>query len=224
MVLRIVSGAVDLDEDGFPDAAELISEEDRTAFRRWFVRVAESQIVRQSFAWNPQERDCSGLIRFAYREALKRHDAAWQRRSGVVVDKNLSDVRRFQYPEIPHLGERLFRVADSGRGFAPADFAPFAEAEYLMRLNSRRVGVDLAEARPGDLLFYFNPEHAEAPYHSMIVVENSPAGVWIIYHTGSEAGLKRVPADYLLESPDPRWRPVPHNPAFQGVFRFLILE
>ncbi|MCR9143526.1 MAG: DUF1175 domain-containing protein [bacterium] len=218
------AGRMDSDGDGFPDAVELTAAADRSAFRAWFLRIADSQYLRTSHAWNRGERDCSGLIRFAYREALKKHDARWQRRSGVVLDKNLPDVRRYHYPAVPVLGERIFRVA-TGRSPIEANFADFASAEFLARLNARRIGRDPGAALPGDLLFFWNPDDSEMPFHSMIVAENDPRnGAVILYHTGGEAGIKRVPIAYLLESEDVRWRPTVGNDRFLGVYRFHILD
>src|SRR5262245_55379277 len=67
----------DADRDGLPDGAQLWSLEDRNNFRRWFTAIAEQQFYALSDAWNPDQRDCAGLVRFAYREALRRHDRAW---------------------------------------------------------------------------------------------------------------------------------------------------
>ncbi len=234
LTLTFTPPGADADADGFPDAAELIHEEDRRAFRSWFVRISESQYLKASLAWNDRERDCSGLIRFAYREALKRHDDTWQKRSGVVLDKNLGDVARFAYPSIPVLGERLFRVRaprvlaagqEAYRG-EPADFAPFASAEILMKWNTRLVSRDLADALPGDLLFFQDERRQSGDFHSMIVTGpgEPPVSTIVIYHTGAAAGLKRVPVTYLLELPDRRFQPLPENPFFLGIFRFLILE
>lgn len=220
VVIEFVSNEnADQDDDGFPDAVELTTAADREAFRAWFVRIAGSQYLKPSFAWNQKERDCSGLIRFAYREALKKHTAEWQLRSGVVLDKNLPDVQSYNYPDVPRIGEKIFRV-----GPGPNDFAEFANAELLARWNTTRVGRDLSNAEPGDVLFYFNAYNRDAPYHSMIVTENWNRRITILYHTGSEAGIKRVPAEYLLESADPAWRPVAENQRFLGVYRFRILD
>jgi hypothetical protein len=128
-------------------------------------------------------------------------------------------VSRYRYPDVPVLRENLFRVA-GGAG----QFAAFVSAEYLMRWNTTRVSRDIHQAEAGDLLFYFNGYHAEAPYHSMIVTENHAGQVSVLYHTGGEAGIKRVQTDYLMRSPDARWRPVPQNESFLGVFRFHILD
>src|SRR5215468_10584356 len=67
----------DSDNDGIPDAAELLSADDRDSFRRWFAYIAEMQFYKPSGAWNEDQRDCAGLVRFAWREALRAHDRFW---------------------------------------------------------------------------------------------------------------------------------------------------
>src|SRR5712692_8491076 len=65
---------VDSDNDGIPDVAELRTFQDRESFRRWFSSIAEMQFYQLSEQWNVDQRDCAGLVRFAMREALRRHD------------------------------------------------------------------------------------------------------------------------------------------------------
>lgn len=213
----------DMDEDGFPDAAELVSEADRQAFRSWFVRIAESQYLKSNVSWNRRERDCSGLIRYSYREALKKHDEHWQVRHGIVVDKNLPDVTRFNYPGVPEIGRKLWRIRKQRAGGPHAeDFGTFADARTLMRWNTVLVGRDVREAEPGDLLFFDNPSNHRFPRHSMIVAGRENDIVTLIYHTGGPEGMKRVPVSHLDKSGV--FRPAPWNRSFLGVYRFHILN
>lgn len=126
----------DGDGDGYPDAAELTSEEDRRNFARWFASIAESQYYRTDPEWRREDRDCAGLIRFAGREALKRHTTEWFRKRSYLADANIPDVKKFNYPDIPILREKLFRIAPGA--FSPKDtaarssaFGSFAEARLL---------------------------------------------------------------------------------------------
>src|SRR5213075_2034228 len=76
----------DSDNDGIPDRAELRSYNDRENFRRWFTGIAEAQFYELSKAWNEDQRDCAGLVRFAWREALRTHDRVWLKRVGGAYD------------------------------------------------------------------------------------------------------------------------------------------
>ena len=212
---------IDIDDDGFPDAAELDSEEDRTAFREWFVRIAESQFLKRNMSWNGAERDCAGLIRYAYREALKRHDDEWLGRSGLVLDKNIPDIRKFHYPDVPVIGENIFRLREGSAGDETA-FGPFADAETLSKYTTSFVSRSLSDARQGDILFFRIEGKGKVQYHSMIAAGTYDGRIMLIYHTGKKDIIKRVDAGYLKGSGV--FDPDAHNGKFLGVFRFRILE
>ena len=107
-------------------------------------------------------------------------------------------------------------------------FAQFADAQTLMQRNSYLIGRDLRLARPGDLIFYRQLEQ-ESRYHSMIFC--GQAGV--VYHTGpirtasgghGKGEMRRLLVGDLLHHPDARWRPLPENTNFLGVYRWNILR
>src|SRR5262245_58448380 len=102
----------DSDDDGMPDAAELRSSDDRENFRRWFAQIAEMQFYRLSGAWSEDQRDCAGLVRFAWREALRGHDRIWFQQMGEGYEAVAPDVKAYNLERSP-LGEKLFR-ADFG--------------------------------------------------------------------------------------------------------------
>jgi uncharacterized protein YfaT (DUF1175 family) len=111
------------------------------------------------------------------------------------------------------------------------ELAEFADAKTLKRLNSRWVSRDLAGARRGDLLF-FRQEQQTLPFHAMIFVGQShfdrAPGEWIVYHTGPTGDdpgeMRRVTASELKAHREPRWRPLPSNSSFLGVYRWNILR
>ncbi|HNX57452.1 MAG TPA: DUF1175 family protein [Spirochaetota bacterium] len=210
----------DIDGDGFPDVIELSSEDDRAAFRRWFVRIAQSQFLKRNASWNNRERDCAGLIRYSYREALKKHDERWIRRSGIVIDKNIPDVKTYSYPDIPLVGERIFKIKD-GEASDLKSFGDFADAATIALLNAFPVSRNLADAESGDILIFRFEENGEYPYHTMIVDREDGNSVKCIYHTGTADLIKRVDPSYLAGSP---YEPSAQNRRFLGVYRFHILE
>jgi len=213
----------DLDNDGFPDVAELKTESDRILFRDLFVNIARSQILQESELWN--DRDCSGLVRFAYREALKKHDKNWFEGFQGKIE-NLFDIQSYRYPRVPLLGTSLFRVKPGPFRFENIgeDFSVFASARYLLAYNVIFLGRDERVAERGDLIFFYHPDFFNYPYHVMIYEGKG----FVIYHTGSfnnQPGyIQEMPLRDLWQHPDRRWWPVADNPSFLGFYRFKILE
>jgi uncharacterized protein YfaT (DUF1175 family) len=226
----------DADQDGLPDAAELWSHEDRNNFRRWFTAIAEQQFYKPSDAWNTEQRDCAGLVRFSCREALRHHDRAWFKALDLTDGAfgiPAPDVKAFSL-ESGILGEKLFRT-DFGT-FHKEDletrFSEYADARSLKNFNTRFISRNRQEARAGDLLFFYQPWVQRSPYHVMIFLGEARFGDtgdkdWVVYHTGSSASdegtIKKVRLAVLDGHPDKRWRPVQQNPNFLGFYRLKLL-
>jgi uncharacterized protein len=218
--------------DGTPDFLRLHDPADRAAFRRWFTLLAESQYYRGRNL--PAEiDDCAALLRFAYREALREHNAAWAHATTLPVPAAAVDVRQYQYPYTP-LSASLFRIR--GGSFAAGNlsdgaFAQFADVETIWRYNTFFVGRDFSRARPGDLLF-FRQDGQRMPFHAMIFLGRSqiePSNErFVVYHTGpsgnSRGEIRRWSVDELINYPEARWRPIASNPAFLGIYRWNILR
>jgi uncharacterized protein len=229
------SPARDSDNDGLPDSAEFSSYADRDSFRRWFTHIAEMQYYHLSDQWNPEQRDCAGLVRFAWREALRRHDRLWFQRMGPGYEPVAPDVKGGAADERP-LGDKLFRT-DFGP-YEPGDLASgklsdFADARTLKNFNAVFVSRDRTQARSGDLLFFYQPWVQKFPYHVMIFLGEASlaangAGDWVVYHTGSsptdKGTVKKVELSVLDRHPDPRWRPLESNRNFLGFYRLKILD
>ncbi len=148
IALRTTLDPSDTIGDGTPDFLRLHDAADRVTFRRWFTFLAEAQYFRGR-ALPAEIDDCAALLRFAYREALRPHDAAWAREMALPVAASASDIQQYQYPYTP-LGAGLFRVR--GGSFQAGDlndgaFAQFADVETLWRHNTHLVGRDLNRAR-----------------------------------------------------------------------------
>ena len=63
--------------DGTPDFLRLTDPADQEAFRQWFTLIAEYQSIRPKAEIPAEITDCASLLRYSYREALKRHDDTW---------------------------------------------------------------------------------------------------------------------------------------------------
>ncbi len=231
----------DDDKDGIPDAAELHSPDDRQNFRRWFAAIAEMQFYSLNPLWSKEQRDCAGLVRFAWREALRKHDRLWFQGMGAGYEPVAPDVKAISLERNP-LGEKLFRT-DFG-AFVEGDltdrFSEFADARTLKNYNSEfitRNRKQLNQLQPGDLLFFHQPWVQKFPYHVMIFLgearqANEGANDWVVYHTGSSAEdegedkgeMKKVRLSVLDQHPNPRWRPIERNQNFLGFYRLKVLQ
>jgi uncharacterized protein YfaT (DUF1175 family) len=230
--VRLGLDSADQYGDGTPDFLRLQNEEDRLAFRRWFAFLAESIYFQEDRDRPPEVNDCAALIRFAYRESLRKHDGSWAHQWHLAQLPTAASIHKYEYPHTA-LGAGLFRTRPGA--FAPDDisngtFAEFADADALRRYNTHFVSRDLSAARPGDLLF-FRQEGHRMPFHTMIYLGGSyfgPRADWLIYHTGPAdghpGGLRRVTVMELQHHPQFCWRPLPQNPAFLGVYRWNILR
>ena len=218
--------SLDGDNDGIPDVAELQTYSDRENFRRWFTLIAEGQFYRLTADWNTDQRDCAGLVRFAWREALRKHDRLWFQKMGPGYDAVASDVDRYNLDNSP-LGEKLFRInfgSYKDGDLSGGAFSEFADARSLRSFNTKFISRDRQQARPGDLLFFHQPWVQKFPYHVMIYLGNSKLSPedstdWVVYHTGAsptdDGTVKKVQLSVLDQHPNRRWRPVESNSHFQ---------
>ncbi len=232
--IRLQSLAWDSFGDGLPDVLRLESVADRERFRRWFTFLAEMQYYYPPAQASREVDDCAALIRYAFHEALRRHDGEWRRQFAAPVEFPIEDVEKYSYPRTP-VGPAVFRATPPP--LRPSDlndgsFREFADAETLIRYNAHPVGRRAEAAQKGDLLVFYQPNQKQ-PYHTMVFVgasEALPDGVadWVVYHTGENGGqagvIKKVPLSVLERHPAARWRPVFENANFLGFYRFNVLR
>lgn len=190
-----------------PSTAMLSPAQSR-AFRAWMVRIVAAQLAAgPTPRW--QQRDCAGLVRFAVAEALREHDANWQRANGLAGQPLPPDLQLAPAQQALRHRWRLANGATSS----------YVGALELIQENTRFVTQDCNLARPGDLMFY---DQGDAQ-HLMIWM-----GAFIAYHTGTvtprDTGLRSVALRDLLQWSDTRWHPSPYNPNFAGVYRLALLS
>ena len=221
-------------KDGTPDFLHLDSPADRAAFRQWFTAIVEYEALRPAAELPAEINDCAALLRYAYRGALHAHTQVWLDENSLEALAFLPSVKKYAYPHTP-LGAALFRI----RPASPSEnlktaFAEFADAKTLVQFNAFLVSRDVRLALPGDVLFYRQLEQ-NSPYHSITFVGRSQLlkgegadDPILVYHTGpiekSPGEMRRVQLSQLLQHPSPRWRPVPGNSNFLGVYRWNILR
>jgi uncharacterized protein YfaT (DUF1175 family) len=215
--------STDADGDGYPDVAELHSRSDRAAFLDWFALIAEAQAFAVDPRWEISQRDCAGLVRFAYRMALERHDARWLAQAPYLPGF-APEVVRFHVPGVPLLGDKLFRVGGSAPGQDDDwldGFSSSATAERLVLGSARPLRANEHPER-GDVLLFRSTEEDVA--HVMVFLGDGR----VVYHTGPRAegdpGEVRIASlEGLAHHPDVTWRPVAGNPTFAGYFRWRIV-
>lgn len=224
--------------DGTPDFLRLNLAPDQEAFRRWFTLLAEYQALRPSNELPREISDCSALLRYAYRNALREHDGDWVRENRIEPPTALPSIEKFRYPHTP-LRAALFRVRPGSfrlPDIQDGTFSEFADAKTLKEFNTHLLSHDVRVAKPGDILFFRQLEQ-DSPFHSMVFVGRSQwpsepgmenANDIVVYHTGPIDGhrgeMRRLRLSELLRHPSPRWRPVAGNSNFLGVYRWNILR
>ncbi len=200
-----------------PGQIRLADETDALAFRAWFTFLVDAQFYHPT----PEVTDCAALVRYACRESLRAHGPEWYRQAALPLAPAIPDLRHRPAPG-PN-GWPLFKIAEG-------QYAEFADARTIIRLNARLVGRDLKALRPGDLLYY-RQDTQDMPDHLMVFIGPSrfePSAVdWVVYHTGPIDGhpgeVRKTRLADLLRHPIGRWRPTLSNPAFIGVFRLNLL-
>ncbi|MDC0711124.1 DUF1175 family protein [Stigmatella sp. ncwal1] len=163
--------------------------------RRELAQVALAQLQKEDPAWHPEQRDCAGLVRFAYRSAH----------------------RRF-FPE------RLARPLWSDVRGQPSEFADAETLLTRSFLPLGRDEAALEALRTGDLVAFRQEQEAGPAFHLMLVVrpeDKAHAPARVVYHPGEKGAAVRTGVLHTLVTEAPiEWRPVPQNTAFLGFFRF----
>ena len=192
------------------------------------------QFYKLSDQWNPEQRDCAGLVRFAWREALRPHDRPWFQRMGENYDPVAPDLN-FKYRHTTSWKTLSHRIRHlQSMQISPTANSPNLPTRKLSRCSTAEfVGRNREQAKPGDLLFFHQPWVQKFPFHVMIFigearVASEGAHDWVVYHTGAspddEGTVKKVRLAVLDGHPEKRWRPVSTNPNFLGFYRLKILS
>lgn len=170
---------------------------DESLLRLAVATSALEQVAAPSPHWHPEQRDCAGLIRFAYRAAYRK-----------------------LRPE--RLSTPLFED-ERGRKLDFADAQTLISGSFSF-LGRDAPTVD--ELRSGDVLAFRQPpgDDGAAVFHLMMAVRTRTersGEVLVVYHPGAPGTSVRVGAlSDLVRSAPLEWRPTPDNRAFIGFYRF----
>ena len=170
----------------------LHSPADRMAFRRWFTFLAESRF----YARKPLRgvSDADELLRWAYSQALRKHNARWYGSLELPL-----------LPVMPSVCQVDAAASEFTRFYVsrnPADAEPGDLLVYR----------DEPDAR---LMVYIGASQVfPSPKKWVIYQANAPDGA---------NAVNKVSLESLIDDPSPEWRPSPDNPDFLGVWRLDIL-
>jgi hypothetical protein len=212
----------DINNNGFPDIVEL-NYEDSEKFIRWFSSIVIS-VLKGDMKLPTNENDCSGLVRYAYKEALKKHDFNWAQSSGFKGNL-LEDIKKYNYPYVPYLKTNIFK--NKAGNYNVENFGVYASARYLIEENMNFVSKDKSKARTGDIVAFLHFDDPEFPYHLMVYF-NELGKEYVVYHTGpldiNNPGVMRSVLVSELFRADPSWMIDLKNKNFLGFYRFKILS
>ncbi len=166
---------------------------------------SEREGKQGNYRWHKTNRDCAGLVRYVFAEAMSPHDGHFL---GYYPELNA-------LPDSPDTGElRRARVQwQQGNNTA---------RELIQHSIILGRTVQTGALKTGDLLYF---ESAELKIRHVMLVIRSPRGVFLVYHTGDERDELRIRtlAD-ILSLPETQWHPEPGNPVFRGYFRPAFLD
>jgi hypothetical protein len=165
----------------------------RDLYEQVIAERALAQLKSFDPAWNPEQRDCAGFIRFVYREAFKALD--------------------------PARAQRPLWVDAHGQ---PTDFADASNLLTGSFSPLGRGPTTRAQLETGDLVAFRQGEPGAEVWHLMLVVrDRDPAhGAMVLYHPGERgAALRGGSLDALATEAPAEWRPLESNPAFLGFYR-----
>ena len=100
VLVRFTLDPTDSFADGTPDFLRLHDAGDRQAFRTWFAAIAEAVADLPAERVPAEVNDCSALLRYAYREALRNHDDRWLHDAQWEGAPGAS-IRQYHYPQTP---------------------------------------------------------------------------------------------------------------------------
>lgn len=158
-----------------------------------------------NYRWGDKNRDCAGLVRYLFWEAMQPHDKVFS-----AEYSGLSGLAPYSNPP------ELLMIS---KDWAAMNFTA---QQLKARATFRSRVIQQDQLKTGDLLFF---ESAELQIRHAMLVIRSGSAIYLVYHTGDERDELRVRTLADLKAlPGTEWHPESANPVFQGFFRPQFLE
>ncbi len=193
---------------GFPAQGAKLSASGQQYFRAFLEAFTPLVLKREKKGGNPRwggkNRDCAGLVRYLFWEALQAH-----REDFLDIYPAVRSLRR------PMAAEFSAIESDWSRDNFTASQL-IARSVFVSRSPSR------LRLKTGDLMYFQSPELKIR--HVMLVV-HAGSEIYLVYHTGDARNELRIRtlAD-IAALPESEWHPESSNPVFQGIYRPLFLD
>jgi len=156
------------------------------------------------YRWDKKNRDCAGLVRYLFWEAMQPHNDAFLQQYPAMRS----------FPANPPAALLKLR---------PAWGHDNLNAAQLIS-RSRPIGrsMPVNSLKTGDLLYFLS---AELKIRHVMLVVRSGAAVFLVYHTGDDRDELRIRTfTDITGLPDANWHPEAQNPVFRGVYRPVFLD
>jgi len=192
----ILSGTLQGGSIRLPPVAEQYFRNFTAAFAPLVIKQEKRKL---NYRWGDKNRDCAGLIRYIFWEALQRHD-----------DRFFGAYPEMQAIHPPDLAD-LQRAALvwTQKNFTATQL--IQHSRFLGRHSGR------LELKTGDLFYFSSPELKIR--HVMLVIRGA-SETYLVYHTGDARNELRIrTVSDLMLLPETEWHPDPANPVFQGMYR-----
>ncbi len=180
-------------------APESVDDKGDDLLRRMVADIAVAQVARADANWESTQRDCAGLVRYAYRTAFKRLRP-----------------------------ERLRRPLFRNQAGQPADFADaesLVQGGSFVLIGRNHAA--RARLKTGDLIVYRQDRgDDDIVWHVMLALVPPGGTPRVVYHPGlpprgePDPGVRHGSLRALENEAPHAWRADEQNPAFLGFFRF----
>ncbi len=156
------------------------------------------------YRWDKKNRDCAGLVRYLFWEAMQPHNDAFLQKYPAMRS----------FPANPPAALLQLRPAWAQDNLNAA--------QLISRSRPLGRGMPASALKTGDLLYF---QSAELRIRHVMLVVRSGASVFLVYHTGDDRDELRIRtfAD-LTALPEAQWHAEAQNPVFRGVYRPQFLD
>lgn len=154
--------------------------------------------------WGGKNRDCAGLVRYLFWEALQPHREDFFDMYPAVRAVRRPDFREFSAIETAWAKDN------------------FTAPQLIARSVFQTRALDKNRLKSGDLLYF---QSAELKIRHVMLVLRTGAEIFLVYHTGDARNELRIRTLLdIANLTESEWHPEPANPVFRGIYRPMFLD